>query len=100
MKIVVPGYEDKPSWQTPINTKYNETYYNEKNKGNRSYKIINIGADDLADGEYSVKSNGNEHIFTIPLYTRAKELVTKQALQEIIHIRPIPEKRESSLPYR
>ena len=77
VKIVVPGYEDKPSWQTPINTKYNETYYNEKNKGNRSYKISNIGADDLADGEYSVKSNGNEHIFTIPLYTRAKELVTK-----------------------
>lgn len=77
VKIVVPGYEDKPSWQTPINTKYNETYYNEKNKGNRSYKISNIGADDLADGEYSVKSNGKEHIFTIPLYTRAKELVTK-----------------------
>ena len=32
VKIVVPGYEDKPSWQTPINTKYNETYYNEKIK--------------------------------------------------------------------
>ena len=77
VKIVVSGYEDKPSWQTPINTKYNETYYNEKNEGNRSYKISNIGTDDLADGEYSVKSNGNEHIFTIPLYTRAKELVTK-----------------------
>lgn len=32
VKIVVSGYEDKPSWQTPINTKYNETYYNEKMK--------------------------------------------------------------------
>lgn len=71
-----------------------------KNKGNRSYKISNIGADDLADGEYSVKSNGKEHIFTIPLYTRAKELVTKTGFTGNNPYSAYPEKRESSLPYR
>ena len=84
VKIEKPEWEDKASWQIDAvdASYYNYQYYkgmiDGKDRGKREYMWSENGAggDDI-DGRYTVVSKGSEHIFTIPLYTRAKELVTK-----------------------
>lgn len=61
----------------------NHTYFNNGNRGWRNFAVKEGIYSDSDDGNYSVKvtryspsKTPNERIFTIPLYTRAKELYT------------------------
>ena len=80
-KIEVPGYGDSPSWQTPYNTEYNKTYWNEHKRGERTYYLD--GRKDEYDPDldpdyaYEVVRGTENNIFKIHLFTRAKELITK-----------------------
>lgn len=84
VKVENPEWEDKASWQIDAadasyyNYKYYKGMIDGKNRGKREYAWIENGSggDDI-DGKYTIVNKGSEHIFTIPLYTRAKELVTK-----------------------
>lgn len=61
----------------------NHSYFNNKNRGWRNYKVTEGTQTDPTDGNYNVKITKysaagvpNERIFTIPLFTRSKELYT------------------------
>lgn len=81
-KIVVPGYENEPSWKIPISTKYNQTYFENNKLGHRNY-TTQLAESDATNGEYALETTPGSspsediHIFTVPMYTRAKELITK-----------------------
>lgn len=78
-KIVVPGYENKPSYETPYNTTYNKDYWIEHKRGTRTYYLDGRDDDYAADPtyKYSVVNGTQNNIFKIHLFTRAKELITK-----------------------
>lgn len=80
-KIVVPGYEDMPSWETPYNTEYNEEYWLAHKRGTRTYYLDErndeYGPDPTLDYKYKVVRGDDNNIFKIHLFTRAKELITK-----------------------
>ena len=90
------GYEGQPSWNVPFATalKTSQDYYKNNSIGDREYEIGNDNSDALQEfgsndattgkGAHTVivsKRNLNgepvERIFKIPLFTRAKELVTR-----------------------
>lgn len=85
IKITPPGFGNAASQAVPAETKYNQTYWNTYDKGWRIYDIVNPSGDATManDGSYSVTEVGGtggqvtERILVFPLYTRAKELVTK-----------------------
>lgn len=78
-KVDDPAYKDQPSYAVPCGTKYNQTYWDEKHRGERTYYIDgkddSYGAD--PDYRYSVQNGDGTKTFKIHLFTRAKELVTK-----------------------
>lgn len=78
-KVDDPAYKDQPSYVVPCDTKYNQTYWEEKHRGERTYYIDgkddSYGAD--PDYRYSVQNGDGTKTFKIHLFTRAKELVTK-----------------------
>lgn len=80
-KIVVPGDEDKASWQTAHDTKYNQEYWNAYKRGERTYYLDErddeYGPDPTADYKYKVIRGTENNIFKIHLFTRAKELIAK-----------------------
>lgn len=53
----------------------NTNYFNNNNRGWRNYSFKS-GTYEEAAGNYRVEEGDNCRVFTIPLYTRAKELVT------------------------
>lgn len=87
--------DNMQSWQLGAKTalEYNKRHYTDEHKGNRTYMTLpQTAANDPTlsdDGIYTVAVNkwnkaegasdstATERIFRIPLYTRAKELVTK-----------------------
>lgn len=89
------GYEGQPSWNVPFASalKKSQDYYKEHSIGDREYEIGNDSSDDLQEfGSNTTDGNGQhtvivskrnlrgeptERIFKIPLYTSAKELVTR-----------------------
>ncbi|MDE5987892.1 MAG: DUF4906 domain-containing protein [Duncaniella sp.] len=88
-------YEGQPSWNVPFTEalKASQDYYKEHSIGDREYEIGNDQSDALqefgsnddgANGQHTVivskrnlSGEPTERIFKIPLYTRAKELVTR-----------------------
>ena len=69
--LAEPGGSD---WLQMYNV--NHTYFNNKNRGWRTYSV-KAGMQTSEDGNYNVQvTNTNERVFTIPLFTRAKELVS------------------------
>ncbi|MDE6162368.1 MAG: DUF4906 domain-containing protein, partial [Bacteroides sp.] len=58
----------------------NQSYYEDHNRGNRTYDITQgdgtFGSDEEGDGVYTVKNEGDGiyHV-SIPMYTRAKQLI-------------------------
>lgn len=61
----------------------NHTYYNNKDRGWRNFEVSEGSHPDAVDGNYKVsyskkKDDGTpvERVFTVPLFTRSKELVT------------------------
>lgn len=92
VKIEVPGTENKPSnltdWTHMDPPSYNRQYYNDHDLGSRDYDVSEGQHDTNTayNGVYNVavtkrNSAGDamERIFTIPIYTRPKELVTRSA---------------------
>lgn len=85
IKITPPGYGNAASHLVPANTTYNRTYWNENDKGWRIYDLEHPENDTSLsnDGIYTVNEVGSvgetvtERVLVFPLYTRAKELVTK-----------------------
>lgn len=89
------GYENQPSWNVPFDKAIQKSkdYFTDNSIGSRSYEIgeddsnalQSFGSnDDNANGVHTVivskrntKGEPIERIFKIPLYTRAKELVTR-----------------------
>lgn len=59
-------------------TTTNEAYYNENNRGNRVYykdgKLVD--ADNKDDGTFTMSRKGNTYVFNLPMYTRAKQMIT------------------------
>ena len=94
-KLLPPsGYDfDTPSWEIPFNKALEQSrnyYYKERKNGERDYDLGDNNSDELQplgdaeDGEYTVKITKRntenvptERIVKIPLYTRAKELITR-----------------------
>ena len=87
VKVEVPGFEGAPSNLTDFKTTYNKTYYTSSGKGERLYNVKPSqngydSNDKGAKGTYFVSETSNdgtgttERLFTIPLFTRAKELIT------------------------
>lgn len=83
IKLVPPGYGYAASHIVPASTTYNYDYWKKENKGWRIYDASKgIHDQGSKDGSYTVQfltENGTERNLIIPLYTRAKELVTKTA---------------------
>jgi len=91
VKIEREEYIGAPSNQYPMNdnlSKWNKEYYTKNRIGDRWYKTTPSengyeSNETGQDGMYFVKSlegegtNSTERVFTIPLYTRAKELITR-----------------------
>lgn len=79
IKITPPGYGNAASHLVPESTDYNKTYWNKNDKGWRIYDLKNPEGDSSIskDGVYTVNHVGSEYVLVFPLYTRAKELVTK-----------------------
>lgn len=89
VKIEIPGKENMPSNKYDFleSWNYNKTYYNTNECGERDYDITpKADGYDSNDGKglYFVSKlaedgagNVTERLFTIPLYTRAKELITR-----------------------
>lgn len=85
IKITPPGYGNTASHAVNSDTKFNQTYWNDNDKGWRIYNLENPESDTSMskDGVYTVSALGqggttvNERVLIFPLYTRAKELVTK-----------------------
>lgn len=74
-----PEFPNAASRETDYFTKYNETYWKAENRGWRRYSL-DEGDHPEADGTYIVENmsaNGDDRMITLPLYTRAKELITK-----------------------
>lgn len=81
----------KPEWEKQMSNKvnvsdasfYNFQYYkgivDGKDRSKRVYEWTGneMSGGSEADGKYTVVDNGKELVFSIPLYTRAKELVTR-----------------------
>lgn len=78
-KVEDPAYNDQPSYSVPCDTKYNQDYWKDKKRGTRTYypngKPDDYGVD--PDYNYSVQHGEGSSLFSIHLFTRAKELVTK-----------------------
>lgn len=89
VKVEIPGKENMPSNQYNFTEswEYNKKYYTDNECGERDYDIVpkTDGYDSNDDkGLYFVSKlaedgvgNVTERLFTIPLYTRAKELITR-----------------------
>ena len=84
-KIVDPYYHNAPSRVTPDYTTYNRDYWHQKHNGWMEY-ILDPGTHgDDVDGYYTVRqmsASGEkvvDRLLTIPIFTRAKELITKTA---------------------
>lgn len=98
VKVEYPGYEGAPSnigsYSDVDAINQNKTYYNKVKSGsnnNKGCRFYNVTPSDVGyesnnvgdDGMYFVReidNDGNgttERLFSIPLYTRAKELITK-----------------------
>lgn len=63
-------------------TVYNRTYWETTNRGNRTYSSEEGKHEDSTDGDYNVeakKTDGAvvERLYSVPLYTRAKNLITR-----------------------
>ncbi len=59
---------------------YNKTYYEENNRGWRVYDVSPTGKHaDAVDGDYSIERSGNEYNIEIPLFTRARVMVSQTA---------------------
>lgn len=82
-KIVDPYYHNAPSRVTPANTTYNREYWHQKHNGWMEYNLSPGTHGDDVDGRYTVRqmsASGEkivDRLLTIPVYTRAKELITK-----------------------
>lgn len=83
IKITPPGYGNTASHAVPVDIPYNKEYWNKEDKGWRIYNLNQIDEDMEKNGTYTVsevEKMGDivtERVLTFPLYTRAKELVTK-----------------------
>ena len=63
-------------------TVYNKTYWETTNEGNRTFSSEDGKHEDSADGDYTVtvkNTDGKvtERLYSVPLYTRAKNLITR-----------------------
>lgn len=63
-------------------TSYNKDYWESTNRGNRIFSSDEGVHEDALDGDYSVeakKTDGvvSERLYSVPLYTRAKNLITR-----------------------
>lgn len=57
---------------------YNESYYDNFNRGERIYNVSEGLHKDAANGDYTIINNGDgEWLATIPLYTRARVMVAQ-----------------------
>ncbi len=82
-KISDPYYHNAPSRVTPEYTKYNQTYWRDRDRGWRKYDLsIGQNGDDT-DGIYTVQAVSElggkivDRMLTVPIFTRSKELITK-----------------------
>lgn len=83
LRVVDPNYPGSASRVTSDATTYNQTFWENRKSGWRYFNAAPGTYPDATDGQYIVYAlnheNGKvtESIFSIPLYTRPKELITK-----------------------
>ena len=60
----------------PSNTT-NEAYYNEHNRGNRTYYENGalVDPNSETDGTFTMSRKGDTYVFNLPMYTRAKQMI-------------------------
>lgn len=83
LRVVDPRYPGSASRVTEATTDYNKTFWEERKSGWRYFNAAPGTYPDATDGQYLVYALNHEgdkvteSVFSIPLYTRPKELITK-----------------------